>query len=99
MAMKLGGTYRFSEIMARHWGQFASEAGLSPAQVRNRVLDLARRLPALAREVLAGFDTHGYGHPVLHQIVALVEQRCALTTRRLTEQASEPGGAPGPGDG
>jgi len=90
MAMKLGGKYRFSEVMARHWGQFASEAGLSPAQVRKRVLDLARRLPELARGILAGFDTHGYGHPVLNQIVALVEQRCALTTRRLTEPADAP---------
>ena len=39
MAMKLGSKYRFSEVMARHWGQFASEAGLSPAQVRRRVLE------------------------------------------------------------
>jgi serine/threonine-protein kinase HipA len=90
MAMKLGGKYRFSDVMARHWGQFASEAGLSPAQVRKRVLDLARRLPELARAILAGFDTHGYGHPVLNQIVVLVEQRCALTTRRLTEPADAP---------
>ena len=93
MAMKLGGKYRFSEVMARHWGQFASEAGLSPAQVRKRVLDLARRLPELTRQILAGFDTHGYGHPVLNQIVALVEQRCALTTRRLTDPDTAPDSA------
>ncbi len=99
MAMKLGGKYRFSEVMARHWGQFASEAGLSPAQVRKRVLDLARRLPELAREILAGFDTHGYGHPVLNQIVALVGQRCALTTRRLTEETSGHDGALGSSGG
>lgn len=98
MAMKLGGKYRFSEVMARHWGQFASEAGLSPAQVRKRVLDIASRLPELSRQILAGFDTHGYGHPVLNQIVALVEQRCALTTRRLTEQVSGHDDAPGSSD-
>jgi serine/threonine-protein kinase HipA len=94
MAMKLGGKYRFSEVMARHWGQFAREAGLSPAQVRKRVLDIARRLPELSRQILAGFETHGYGHPVLNQIVALVEQRCTLTTRRLTEADTAPDNAP-----
>jgi len=85
MAMKLGGKYRFSEVMARHWEQFARDAGLSPAQVKKRVIDIARRLPDLARQILAGFEAHGYGNPVLRQIVALVEQRCALTTRRLTD--------------
>lgn len=84
MAMKLGGRYRFSEVMARHWAQFASEAGLSPAQVKKRVLDFARRLPALAQQVLAGFEARGHGHPVLSQIVTGVEQRCALTTGRLS---------------
>lgn len=94
MAMKLGSKYRFSEVMARHWAQFASEAGLSPAQVKKRVLDIARRLPALAQQILAGFETHGYGHPVLNQIVTLVGQRCALTTRRLTEPADASDNAP-----
>ena len=87
MAMKLGSNYRFSEVMARHWAQFASEAGLSPAQVKKRVLDIARRRPALAQHILSGFDTHGYGHPVLNQIVALIEQRCALTASRLSAGA------------
>jgi serine/threonine-protein kinase HipA len=95
MAMKLGSQYRFSEVMARHWAQFASEAGLSPAQVRRRVLDIARRTSALAQEILAGFDTHGYGHPVLNRIVSLIDQRCVLTTHRLTDQASDHDAAPG----
>lgn len=90
MAMKLGGKVRFSEVMARHWLQFAGEAGLSPAQVRKRVLDIARRLPALAHQTVAGFETDGHGHPVLHEIVALIEQRCALTVRRLSEPADAP---------
>lgn len=88
MAMKLGGKYRFSEVMARNWEQFARDAGLSPAQGKKRVIDIARRLPDLARQILAGFDAHGYGHPVLNQIVALVEQRCALTLGRLTDTST-----------
>ena len=88
MAMKLGGKYRFSELMARHWEQFARDAGLSPAQVRKRVLHIAQHLPELARQILVGFESHGYGHPVLNQIVTLVGQRCALTTRRLTDTSA-----------
>jgi serine/threonine-protein kinase HipA len=83
MAMKLGGRYRFSEIAPRRWAEFASDAGLSPALGKKRVLEIAQRLPDMARQILAGFETHGYGHAVLGRIVALVEQRCALSTRRL----------------
>jgi serine/threonine-protein kinase HipA len=88
MAMKLGGKYRFSEVMARHWEQFARDAGLSPAQVKKRVIDIARRLPDMAHQIRAGFEAHGYGSPVLSRIVALVERRCALTLRRLTDTST-----------
>ena len=89
MAMKLGGRYRFSELMARHWEQFARDAGLSPAQVKKRVLDIARRLPDLARQTAAAFDAHGPGHPILGRIVTLIDQRCALTVRRLSAPAAD----------
>jgi serine/threonine-protein kinase HipA len=84
MAMKLGGKYRFTELMPRHWEQFARDAGLSPAQVKKRVLDIARRLPDLARTQLASFEGQGNSHPILNPIVTLIAQRCTLTTRRLT---------------
>ena len=48
MAMKIGGRYRFSELEARHWEQFAEDAGFSRAQTRRRVLEMAKRLPATA---------------------------------------------------
>ena len=84
MAMKIGSKYRFSEVMVRHWDQFANEAALSPAQVKKRVLDIAKRLPGLARATQARFLSQGYSHPVIDQIVTLIDQRCALTIRRLT---------------
>ena len=84
MAMKIGGKYRFSEVMARHWAQFARDAGLSPAQVKRRILEIARRLPDLARDTHARFDAQGDSHPILGQIVALTAERCGLTRRRLT---------------
>ena len=85
MAMKIGSKYRFTEVQARHWKKFAADAGLSPAQGRKRILEIAKRLPDLARKTLAAFEAEGNGHTILGQILALIEQRCALTIRRLTE--------------
>lgn len=84
MAMKIGSKYKFSEVQGRHWEQFAKEAELSPAQVKRRILELAKRLPDLARATLTHFEAQGHGHVILGQIVTLIEQRCALTIRRLT---------------
>lgn len=84
MTMKIGSKYKFSEVMPRHWAQFALDAALSPAQVKKRVLDIARRLPDLARATQATFQGQGTHHPIIDQIVTLIDQRCALTIRRLT---------------
>ena len=92
MAMKLGGQYRFSAVMARHWERFARDAGLSPAQVRKRVMAIASRLPDLARQTAAALDAQDQGHPILGQIVTLVEQRCALTMRRLSAPTADSAG-------
>lgn len=90
MAMKIGSKYKFSEVLARHWEQFASEAALSPAQVKRRILDIAKRLPGLARATQVAMHTDGNSHAVLGQIVTLIDQRCTLTIRRLaTPQAGE----------
>ena len=89
MAMKIGSQYKFSEVMARHWEQFAKEAALSPAQVKKRILDIAKRLPDLARTTQAIFQSQGHHHPVIDQIVTLIDQRCALTLRRLTAPRSD----------
>jgi serine/threonine-protein kinase HipA len=84
MAMKIGSKYKFSEVQARHWEQFAKTTGLSPALVRKRILEIAGRLPTLARTTVANMELQGNGHAVLGQIVELVAQRCDLTLRRLT---------------
>lgn len=83
MAMKIGGKYRFTEIQARHWEEFARAAGLSPALVRKRVLEVAGQLPAQAQQMHARFVNDDVGHPVLAEIVKLIDQRCQLTIRRL----------------
>ncbi len=87
MAMKIGSKYKFSEVLARHWKQFAADAGLSPAQTIKRILDIACRLPPLALNTLKDFEQQGNSHPVLAQIVDAIEKRCELTIRRLTDAA------------
>lgn len=84
MAMKVGSKYRFSEIQTRHWERFATEAGLSPAQVIKRLLNIAGRLPGLAVKTVAVFAAEGNAHTILPQIMTLIEQRCAQTIRCLT---------------
>jgi serine/threonine-protein kinase HipA len=86
MAMKIGSKYRLTEVQLRHWERFAAEAGLSPAQVKKRILNIARRLPDLAAKRTAVFEAEGNGHTILPQIMTLIEHRCALTIRCLTPE-------------
>ena len=89
MAMKIGGKYKFSEVQARHWDQFLEAAGLSKAQARKRILALAKSMPTTARELqsdpLRGFTRCG----VVEQIAILIEQRSALTLRRLMTPSAD----------
>ncbi|MCA2997953.1 MAG: type II toxin-antitoxin system HipA family toxin [Rhodocyclaceae bacterium] len=84
MAMKIGSKYKFADLQARHWEQFATAASLSPAQVRKRVLNIAGRLPNLAKSLQAKMEMEGFGHKVLGDVVQLIEQRCAVTERRFS---------------
>lgn len=89
MAMKIGSRYKFSEVHARHWNQFAEGAGLAKAQGRKRILELAKSLPANARK-LQSDPGRGFAELALvEKIITLIEQRCALTIRRLTDPAAD----------
>jgi serine/threonine-protein kinase HipA len=90
MAMKIGSKYKFSEVEKRHWEQFAQGVGFTKAQVKRRILELANLLPATARKLQSDPGHSFAGNPVVKQINTLIEQRCALTIRRLTDPAAEP---------
>jgi len=83
MAMKIGSKYRFTELQLRHWERFAAEAGLSPAQVKKRILNIAGRLPDLAAKTIAVFESEGNGHSILDKIIMLIELRCERTIHCL----------------
>ncbi len=93
MAMKIGNKYKFSEVQAGHWGQFAEGVGFSKAQAKRRILELAKLLPATARKLQSDPGHRFGGNSVIEQINTLIEQRCALTIRRLTDPAAENDGA------
>lgn len=89
MAMKIGSRDKLSEVHARHWDQFAESAGLAKAQARRRILELAKSLPASARTLQSDPGRGFAGNAVVERINVLIEQRCALTIRRLTDTAAE----------
>lgn len=97
MAMKIGSKYKFSELEARHWQQFATAAGLAPAACQKRLIQMASQLPKVARALQQsvqqqpqsqqqpepGLSQDFSQSSIVEQIVQLIEQRCALTLRRL----------------
>ena len=81
MAMKVGSNYKFSELHRRHWEQFAEAAGLSKAQAKKRVLQITKKLSAKAHQVRA---SEGFcRRPIIDKIVKLIDERAALTHKRL----------------
>lgn len=92
MAMKIGSKYEFNEVQARHWDQFAEAVGFAKAQAKRRILELAKSLPTTARKLQSAPEFSFADNRVVERIIALIEQRCALTIRRLTNPAA--GNAP-----
>jgi serine/threonine-protein kinase HipA len=88
MAMKIGSKYKFSEVQGRHWEQFAQSAGLAKAQTRKRILKLAATLPLAARTLQQAPENCVADNAIVERVIGLIEQRCALTVRRLATSAA-----------
>jgi serine/threonine-protein kinase HipA len=72
MAMKIGSQYRFSYLQEHHWEQLAAQSGLSPAQTRKRVKQMAQLLPRACEKLLPAYQEH----PIIHKVYALIMKRC-----------------------
>jgi serine/threonine-protein kinase HipA len=84
MAMSVGGKYKFSELHAKHWEQFAADAGLSVSLTMQSLKALAKALPKQAR-ALQNNDTVALADKAtVETICQLIEHRCALTLKRLS---------------
>lgn len=85
MAMAIGGKYKFNDLQARHWAQFAERAGLTKAQTKRRILELARSLPIVARTLQAEPASGFVSNEIVERINVLIERRCELTILRFTD--------------
>jgi serine/threonine-protein kinase HipA len=83
MAMKIGSKYKFSEVQARHWEQFAHSVGFTYAQAKRRILDIAKSLPNIARKLQSDPAYRFVGNQLVEQIITLIQHRCDLTIKRL----------------
>lgn len=89
MAMKIGGKYRFADLFPRHWESFAKSAGLSSAQVKKRVLQMAELMSHQAHEGLNVFTTSGFAHDILDKIAIILDDRCSLLLQRFKTASSK----------
>jgi serine/threonine-protein kinase HipA len=83
LAMKIGGQDETAMIYPRHWERFAKEAGLAFPQVRRRLLDLAKVLPEVARDVQRRFAAEGLDRPVLTKLIATIDRETKLVIDRF----------------
>ena len=84
MSMKIGDKYKYTEVTAKHWGQFADLAGLSKPQTKKRIIQITNMLANKARDLQADEQQGFKKHHLVEEIIQLIEQRCALTQTRLT---------------
>jgi serine/threonine-protein kinase HipA len=63
------------------------DAGLSKAQTKKRIRDLAHGLPSVARQV--GASPPFTGEPIVARIINLIDQRSQVTIQRLLENSDE----------
>jgi serine/threonine-protein kinase HipA len=75
--------FQFTELQAKHRSQFAEDAGLAKSLLRKRVLELARELPEKAHGLWADPREAFHKSVIVEHVVALIQQRSALTIRRL----------------
>lgn len=89
MAMKIGSRYKFSELECRHWERFAEETDLAKAQAKKRIIEFATRLPPTARKLQKEAQSLYANNALVEKINLLIEQRCQLTIRRLSNRGLE----------
>jgi serine/threonine-protein kinase HipA len=74
-AQKIGGEYRYKNILSRHWDRFADSIGVKPKYLRSLGLELCakieKKVPALAVEI---GEVHE-GRETLNKIIWVIEGR------------------------
>ena len=92
LAQSIGGAGRGDALSGRSWRQFARDCGLNPAQVLERVRNLAEIVLAEAQTAAAEVAAMPAGsHPLLDQARQAVERRATLILPQLQEREEEDG--------
>jgi serine/threonine-protein kinase HipA len=87
MVHKIGGATRADHLTGRHWQKFASECGLNPRQVLDRVASLAKLAvieAGMAESEVAAMPAAAE-HPILYQTRQLIERRARALLSELQE--------------
>jgi serine/threonine-protein kinase HipA len=74
LAMRIGSEYRVDGVNQRHWDAFADQNGLDAGRVKQRIDDLARRLPAAFREAAASDPVRSLGSELPGRLVGAIEE-------------------------
>lgn len=75
LAMRIGGEYRLNEIGLRHWRRFADENRIDFDDLRERILDIATRLPDLAAATRDQIANAGAPHTLNDRLAATFTER------------------------
>lgn len=85
LAMKVGNTYDLAYIGRSNWVQLAKQLGLPPAEVLDRVVQLAERLPEAMSTACADRDILALDSPLPQRLLDLTTDRARACRERLRE--------------
>lgn len=83
--MEVGGEYRLGDIGSKHWRRFAEENRLDFDQMRERITDMAARLPDLASAVRDQIAADGAPHPLNDKLFSVFTERAQWALEDLAK--------------
>jgi serine/threonine-protein kinase HipA len=94
LAMSIGGHYRISEILPRHFGKTALACGLSPTWAHTEVRRMTEMLPDVASQVARTTVVKGMNTKVLDHLIDGIARQCTAARRALkaTDKAADKAG-------
>ena len=82
MAMKLGGKYKFRDVVLRHFERLAKDIGFKPAYVEKQFLILSKETKTAAFQLMDELNSDPRtASPIYKDIVAIVEKQVQLVKK------------------
>lgn len=83
LAMKIGGTYRLTEIGRYQWTKLAKALGQDPDSIRDKIVAMCLALPDLASDVSKECANEGLSHDVLTLLTREIQRRARVCAKSL----------------